>query len=101
MNILKFVQCSSTVTTNHLDSKSCPFISKGLKIEIATENVNTRPGSSETVLPSALNVMMGISEPTNVRYLKWYVVQDPKIDDQIMERLYELAKEGELGYFNN
>ena len=83
MNLLKFVQCSSTVTKKQLESKSCPFISKGLKIEIATENVNPQPGSSATVLPTALNLMMGISEPTNVRYLKWDVVQDPKIDDQI------------------
>jgi len=100
MNILKFVKGSSTVMTKQLDSMSYPFFFKGPKIEIATEHVNPRPSLSAAVLPSALDRMMGTSEPTSVRYLKWDAVQDPKIDDQIREWLYQVAEAGELRYFN-
>ena len=46
INLIKFFQASSTITTKRLDSKSCPFFSKGLKIEISTANVNPLPVSS-------------------------------------------------------
>ena len=103
MNLLKFVQRSSTVLTKQLDTKSCPILDKGLNIEVASEEEKQCPvvGGEKADLTCATDRLMGNSEPHDVMYLQWNEVNDPKFDDQIRKHLYHLVEAGELGYFNN
>ena len=103
MNILKFVQRSSTVLTKQLDTKSCPIFEKCLNIEVSPEEEKRCPvvGGTKADLPRATDRLMGNSEPNTIMYLHWNEVNDPKFDDQIGKHLYHLVEAGKIGYLNN
>ena len=55
MNLLKFVQRSSTVLTKQPDTKTCPIFDKVMNIEVASEEEKLYPvvGGAKADLPCA------------------------------------------------
>ena len=103
MNLLKFVQTTSHIKTKELNSRSCPLFANGVNINLAPEKDKRQPvtGEAKKSLPNAFARMTGNAEPKDVLYLEWTEKPDPKFDDQVRKKLYELARESEVGYFNN
>ena len=91
--LLKSVQRSRTVRTNHLDTKLCPIFDKGLNIEVSSEEEKRCPvvGGAKADLPCATDRLMVNSKPHDVFYLQWNEVNDPNFDDQMRKQLYHLV----------
>lgn len=103
MNLLKFAQGSSTITTAELHSKACPIFTQGIDIVIAPKKDNRKPvvGEAKKKLPNAFGRLMGTNfDAAEVQYLVWHEVDNPQIDDQIRKGLHHLLESEEMGYFN-